>query len=78
MLMTHGLIHSIQSNPLLMQPTRSYSSRHVYTTSPAEEVITVGVRLRQQDAGHLYEQHAGVKAVPLDTYQAGEMLDFYA
>lgn len=75
--MTYGFLYHIDAT----QPLGfSAWSSHKKTIPPlsSEDVVSVHVRIRQDDTGVLYRCTRGIETIPLSPYQPGEHLDWYA
>jgi hypothetical protein len=75
--MTHGFLYRIDATQALGFSAWS-SHKRVRPPLSGVDVVSVHVRIRQNDTGVLYRLNGGIEKIPLVPYQPGEYLDWYA
>jgi len=75
--MTYGFLYRIDATQSLGFSAWS-SHKKVMPPPPGEDVVSVHVRIHQDDTGVLYCCTRGIETIPLSPYQPGEHFDWYA
>lgn len=75
--MNHGFLYRIDATQSLGFSAWS-SHKRVMPPPLGEDVVSVHVRIRQNDTGVLYRFTRGIETIPLSPYLPGEHLDWYA